>query len=63
MLDFYVKVKEAQAKSKASLKVGPRKLQKEWKDLPSEEGVPLAQKEDFPWTWKRRSAFFKPCAG
>jgi len=48
MLDFYVKVKEAQAKSKASLKMGPLKLQKEWRDLPSEEGVPLAQKEDFP---------------
>jgi hypothetical protein len=48
MLDFYVKVREAQAKSKTSLKMGPLKPQKEWKGLPSEEGVPLVQKEDFP---------------
>ena len=48
MLDFYVKVREAQAKSKTSLKMGPLKPPKEWKDLPSEDGVPLVQKEDFP---------------
>jgi FdhE protein len=48
MLDFYVKVREAQAKSKTSLKMGSLKPQKEWKDLPSEEGVPLVQKVDFP---------------
>ena len=48
MLDFYVEVREAQAKSKTSLKMGPLKPQKEWKDPPSEKGVPLVQKEDFP---------------
>jgi FdhE protein len=48
MLDFYAEVREAQAKSKTSLKMSPRKPPKEWKDLPSEESVPLVQKEDFP---------------
>jgi FdhE protein len=48
MLDFYVEVREAQAKSKTSLKMGVLKPKKEWKDLASEEGVPLVQKEAFP---------------
>ncbi len=48
ILDFYQKVKEAQDKSKASLKIDPIKLRKEWKDLLAKEGFSLIQKEDFP---------------
>jgi len=48
MLDFYQKVKEAQDKAKASLKIGPIHLKKEWKELLGKEGFSLIQKEDFP---------------
>ena len=48
ILDFYQKVKEAQDKVKASLKIGPIKLKKEWKELLAKEGFSLIQKEDFP---------------
>src|SRR4030042_4022044 len=48
ILDFYQKVKEAQDKVKASLKIDPIKLGKEWKDLLGKEGFSLIQKEDFP---------------
>jgi FdhE protein len=48
ILDFYQKVKEAQANVKASLKIEPIHLKKEWKDLLSKEGLSLIQKEDFP---------------
>ena len=48
ILDFYVKVKEAQVASKASLRTGPIKLKKEWKGRLTEEGLSLIQKEDFP---------------
>jgi FdhE protein len=48
ILDFYLKIKEAQVKAKASLKMDPIKLKKEWKDLLDEEGFSLIQKEDFP---------------
>jgi len=48
ILDFYVKLKEAQVKAKASLKTDPIKLRKEWKDLLAKEGLSLIQKEDFP---------------
>ena len=47
ILDFYQKVKEAQNKVKASLKIGPMKLKKGWKDLLAKEGFSLIQKEDF----------------
>ena len=48
ILDFYQKVKEAQDKVKASLKIDPIKLKKEWKELLAKEGFSLIQKEDFP---------------
>jgi len=48
ILDFYQKVKEAQAKVKASLKIDPIHLKKEWKGLLAKEGFSLIQKEDFP---------------
>jgi len=48
ILDFYLKVKESQDKSKAFLKIDPIKLRKEWKDLLAKEGFSLIQKEDFP---------------
>ncbi|OGQ08898.1 MAG: hypothetical protein A2026_17710 [Deltaproteobacteria bacterium RBG_19FT_COMBO_46_12] len=48
MLDFYQKVKEAQDKAKASLKIDPIHLKKEWKELLGKEGFSLIQKDDFP---------------
>ena len=48
ILDFYLKVKEAQDKSKASLKIEPIKLRKEWKELLAKEGFSLIPKEDYP---------------
>jgi FdhE protein len=48
ILGFYQKVKEAQEKVKASLKIEPIKLKKEWKELLVKEGFSLIQKEDFP---------------
>ena len=48
ILDFYQKVREAQDKVKASLKIKPIQLRKEWKELLAKEGFSLIQKEDFP---------------
>jgi FdhE protein len=48
ILDFYQMVKEAQDKVKASLKIDPIRLKKEWKELLAKEGFSLIQKEDFP---------------
>jgi FdhE protein len=48
ILDFYQKVRETQNKAKASLKIKPIKLRKEWKELLAKEGFSLVQKEDFP---------------
>jgi FdhE protein len=48
VLDFYQKVKEAQDRAKASLKIDPIKLKKKWKELLAKEGFSLIQKEDFP---------------
>ncbi len=48
ILNFYQKVKEAQDKVKASLRIDPIKLKKEWRDLLAKEGFSLIQKEDFP---------------
>ena len=48
ILDFYQKVIEAQDKAKASLKIDPVLLKKEWKELLAKEGFSLIQKEDFP---------------
>lgn len=47
ILDFYQKVKEAQDKVKASLKIDSIKIKKEWKDLLAKEGFSLIQIEDF----------------
>jgi FdhE protein len=48
ILDFYQKVKETQDRTKASLKIIPIKLKKEWKELLAKEGFSLIKKEDFP---------------
>jgi FdhE protein len=48
MLDFYVKVKEAQEKAKSALRIEPIHLRKEWKDLLAKEGFPLLEKKEFP---------------
>jgi FdhE protein len=48
ILDFYQKVKKAQDESKASLKIEPIKLRKEWKELLAKEGFSLIPKEDYP---------------
>jgi len=48
ILDFYQKVREAQDSIKASLKIKPILLRKEWKELLAKEGFSLIQKEDFP---------------
>jgi FdhE protein len=48
ILDFYRKVKEAQDKVKASVRIDPIKLKKEWKELLTKEGFSLIQKEDLP---------------
>ena len=48
MLDFYLKVREAQDKAKAALKIEPIHVRKGWKDLLAKEGFPLLEKKDFP---------------
>ena len=48
MLDFYLKVREEQEKTKASLAIEPIHLKKEWKNLLAKEGVPVVEKKDFP---------------
>ena len=48
ILDFYQNIKEAQDKLKASLRIAPVKLKREWKELLTKEGFSLIQKEDFP---------------
>jgi FdhE protein len=48
ILDFYVKVREAQITSKASLKLDPMKRKKESRDSLKEDGFSLVRKDDFP---------------
>jgi len=48
ILDFYQEVREAQDQVKASLKINPVRLRKEWKELLTKGGFSLIQKEDFP---------------
>jgi FdhE protein len=48
ILDFYQKIREAQDHVKASLRIDPIKLKREWKKLLAREGFSLIQKEDFP---------------
>jgi FdhE protein len=48
MINFYQRIKEAQDQVKATLKIEPVTLKKEWKDLLSQEGFPLLQRQDFP---------------
>lgn len=48
LLDFYQKIRTKQHEVKASLRVEPLLLKKEWKDLLEKEGFPLVQKEDWP---------------
>lgn len=48
ILSFYQKVREEQEKIKASLKVEPIPMKKEWKELLRKGGVSLIEKKDFP---------------
>ena len=48
ILHFYQRVREEQDRAKASFKIKPIKLRKEWKELLTKEGFSLIQKEDFP---------------
>ena len=48
ILDYYQRVKEAQDRIKASLKIESIKLKKEWKELLAKQGFSLLQREDFP---------------
>ena len=48
ILDFYAKVKQAQAAIKVSLKVDLTQLEKQRWGRPTQEGIALIQKEDFP---------------
>ena len=48
ILDFYVKVREAQITSKAALKLDPTKVKESRQQRPTEEGMSLLRKEDFP---------------
>jgi FdhE protein len=59
ILDFYQKVKEMQDKVKASLKIDPIHLKKEWKELLAKEGFSLLQKQDFPVDVKTSVALFE----
>ncbi|MFB3885493.1 MAG: formate dehydrogenase accessory protein FdhE [Thermodesulfobacteriota bacterium] len=48
ILDFYQKIRDEQEKTKASLKLEPIHLRKEWKALLTKEGFPILEKGDFP---------------
>jgi FdhE protein len=48
MLDFYLRVREEQEKTKASLAIEPIRLKKEWKNLLAKEGFSVVEKKDFP---------------
>lgn len=48
ILDFYLRVREEQEQTKGSLKIEPIFLKKSWKDLLTQEGFPLLQRQDFP---------------
>jgi FdhE protein len=59
ILNFYQKVREAQDKGKASLKIKPIQLRKEWKEILVKEGFSLIQKEDFPVDTKASIKLFQ----
>jgi FdhE protein len=59
ILDFYQKVKETQDRTKASLKIDPIKLKKEWKELLVKEGFSLIKKEDFPLDIEASAGLFQ----
>jgi len=46
ILDFYLKVKEAQDKAKASVRIEPISIKEEWKDLLAKEGFPILDRRD-----------------
>lgn len=59
LLDFYLKVREAQEESKSSLTVDRIQLNKEWKDLLSREGFSLIQREDLPLDREASGVLFR----
>jgi FdhE protein len=48
VLDFYLKIREDQERVKGSLRMESISLKKGWKDLLTQEGFPLLQRQDFP---------------
>jgi len=59
MLDFYLKVREEQEKTKASLAIEPIRLKKEWKNLLAKEGFSVVEKKDFPIDIEASSSLFQ----
>jgi FdhE protein len=59
ILDFYLKVKEEQEKTRGSLTTEPVRLKKEWSDAFTREGFSLLQKEDFPVDIEASLALFE----
>ena len=58
ILDFYVTVREAQITSKASLKLDSTKLKEKRQQSPTEEGISLLRKLDFPVDGKASLSLF-----
>ncbi len=48
ILNFYLKIKEEQEKSRSHLHLSPISLKKEWRELLKREGFSLIEKKDFP---------------
>ena len=56
---FYLKVREPQDRAKASLRIDPIQLKKEWKELLAKEGFSLLQKQHFPLDIEASAALFQ----
>jgi FdhE protein len=59
ILDFYQKVREEQKKIKASLKLQPIHIKKEWKELLTKEGFPILERKDFPLDIEASTTLFQ----
>jgi FdhE protein len=59
LLDLYVQVREAQEASRASVRVDPVKVKREWKGLLADEGFSLVAKEDLPVDVEATIALFR----
>jgi FdhE protein len=63
VLDFYLNVRKAQDKAKASLRVEPISFKKEWRDLLAREGFPLLDRRDLPVNIESSTALFHTLCG